>query len=109
MMKKRFNPGLMVILLLAAPSLTMGCQPADTVRFTLNVHTDAAFDESSGVDDIVQRTVAVLRQRLDRSDVAAFSVEREGAQRIIVDTYGARDVESLSRLLLQTSRRFPSG
>ena len=75
---------------------TMGCGPSETIRFTLELQPADA--------DLIEQTVSVLQRRLEHYDVAAFSVEREGAQRIAVEARGVEDVDRLSHLLQQTGR-----
>ena len=103
-MKRHTHLCLAYALLLIALLMTVGCWPMDHVRFTVDVQTDAVAAEPDGTDNLVEATKAVLRQRLDRADLTTFSMEREGPNRLIIDTYGARDVERLGRLLQQPGR-----
>ena len=55
-------------------------------------------------DDIVTRSIEIVRRRIDETGVAEPSIARQGADRIVIELPGVQDPDRLKRLLGTTAK-----
>ena len=55
-------------------------------------------------DDIVSRSIEIVRRRIDETGVAEPSIARQGADRIVIELPGVQDPDRLKRLLGTTAK-----
>jgi SecD/SecF fusion protein len=56
------------------------------------------------IDDVLQRSIEIIRRRIDQTGVSEPTIARQGSDRIIVELPGVQDPDRLKRLLGTTAK-----
>lgn len=106
--RRRVAASILVLGLPAALARVPRAAAQEVARILLELDLDAMtrerLQDAASADEAAERSVAILRRRLQEADVAGALVEREGARRIRVTLPRAADAERARGLLARRGR-----